>query len=326
MTTHNPESREEWLKLRHKYVSSTEQAALHGLSPYITAFELYHDKKKPEPTQFEASERVEWGVRMEEAIARAIADQYGIKVRKLNAYVSKDGSGMGASFDYEIVGTKEGEPPEGNVLRDMYDAYGPGILEVKNVDWLIFKRQWIGEEGSEEAPAHIEIQVQAQLHVIGRKWGAIGVLIGGNKLKMLVREYDPEVGAAFEAKTKQFWHDLAANKAPPPVLPQDADLIAHIYSFGDPEKVLDAQGNAEITGLAREYIDAQMLEKGAAERKSTAKAKMLMLIGDAARVIVDGGITVTAGTTGPVEVKAFTRAAYRNFRVNQKASKEDGKN
>jgi putative phage-type endonuclease len=325
MAIHFPKSRDEWLTLRHKYVSSTEQAALHGLSPYMTAFELHHSKAKDTYTDFEAGERAKWGLRQEEAVARAMADDYGIKVRKLNAYVSKDGTGMGASFDYEIVGVKEGEPAEGRVLQEMYENNGPGILEVKTVDWLQFQRQWPEVEGEREAPAHIEIQVQAQLHVIERKWAAIGVLVGGNEFKLLVRDYDADVGKAFEARTKQFWKDLKAGKVPPAVFPQDADLIAHIYSYGDPSKVLDAQGNLEIEALCTEYMDAALLKKGAGDRQDAAKAKLLLLIGDASRVLVDGAITITAGTVAAARIEAYDRKAYRSFKVTKKASKNGAK-
>jgi predicted phage-related endonuclease len=80
MTVHNPKSKDEWLALRHKYVSSTESSALKGLSPYMTKFELYYAKKEPNPTSFEMSERMEWGLRMEEAIARAVAEKYGVEL------------------------------------------------------------------------------------------------------------------------------------------------------------------------------------------------------------------------------------------------------
>ena len=35
-----PKSREEWLDIRKSHISSTESAALFGLSKYATAFEL----------------------------------------------------------------------------------------------------------------------------------------------------------------------------------------------------------------------------------------------------------------------------------------------
>lgn len=316
---HNPKSREDWLALRHKYVSSTEQAALHGLSPYLTAFELYHSKRQDKPTEFEQNERMTWGLRQEESVARGIAEDYGVKVRKLNAYVSLDGTGMGSSFDYEIVGIKEGVPPAGPVLQDAYKLLGPGILEIKCVDWLIHKQQWIkgdGKEQDDEAPPHIEIQVQHQLHTIQRKWAAMGVLIGGNKLQMILREYDEAVGAAMQEKVKAFWKDVKAGNAPPPVLPEDADMIAHIYNFGDPDKVVDAQGNAEIKALVDEYIEAGKKGKEAEDAKKTVKSKLLMLIGDASKVVVGGGVSITAGTVAEGVVEQYTRAAYRQFKVN----------
>ena len=320
---HYPKSRDEWLALRHKYLSSTEQAALHGLSPYMTAFELFHEKAKPEPTEFEAGERAAWGVRMEEAVARAVADEYGVKVRKLNAYVSRDGTGMGSSFDYEVVGIKEGVPPSGPVLQQMYAANGPGVLEIKCVDWLVFKREWPEvDKGEYECPPHIECQVQHQLHCIERKWAAVGVLIGGNNLKLLVRDYDPEIGARFEASSKKFWKDLKAGNLPPPVLPEDADLIARIYSFGDPSKVLDAQGNAKVTDLCRKYLDAMDLAKSAESAKKTAKAELLQLIGDASKVVVDDGISISCGTIGETRVEAYTRKGYRDFRLFKKATEK----
>jgi putative phage-type endonuclease len=322
---HHPESREDWLALRHKYVSSTEQAALHGLSPYLTAFELYHGKRAEKPTQFEQNERMTWGIRQEESVARGIAEDYGVKVRKLNAYVSLDGKGMGSSFDYEIVGVKDGDAPAGSVLQDAYRNLGPGILEIKCVDWLIHKQQWIegdGKDQDDEAPPHIEIQVQHQLHTIQRKWAAMGVLIGGNKLQLIVREYDAAVGAAMEEKVREFWKNVKAGIAPPPVLPEDADMIAHIYNFGDPDKVIDAQGNAEIKALTDEYIAAGKSAKAADDAKTTAKAKLLMLIGDASKVVVGQGISITAGTVAEGVVEAYTRKACRQFRVNVSKVKE----
>ena len=152
---------------------------------------------------------------MESAIARAIADTYGVSVRKLNAFVTNDEVGMGASFDYEIVGVKDDYTGTETALRGMYTKCGPGILEIKNVDWLQFKRNWTKEGDSLEAPGHIEVQVQSQLHVIERAWAAIGVLVGGNELKMLIRDRDPEVGKKLDDATKAFWRDVKAGKAPP---------------------------------------------------------------------------------------------------------------
>lgn len=325
MTVYNPKSKEDWLELRHKYVSSTEASALFGLSPYMTKFELFHVKRGSKPSEFEASERMKWGLRMEEAIARAIAEEYGVKVRKLNAYVSNEDVGLGASFDYEIVGIKEDATPEDKVLQEMYRDLGPGILEIKNVDWIVWKKNWTLDEGRMEAPAHIEIQVQTQLHVIQRSWAAIGVLVGGNSLNLLVRERDPVVGENLEKAAFLFWREIKANRAPEISMPQDAELIAYLYNYAEPGTVLDAQNDTEeakkVFELVHAYHDQGLLKSAAENKQKTIKSELLMLIGDAERVICPDGYSVSAGVVAETEVAAFTRKAYRNVRITKKAIK-----
>jgi putative phage-type endonuclease len=327
MTVHHPANREDWLALRHKYVSSTEVSALFGLSPYTTKFELFHVKRDPKPSQFEANERMKWGLRMEESIARAVADEYGVKVRKLNAYVSRDDVGLGASFDYEIVGIKEDVTPEDKVLQEMYRDLGPGILEIKNVDWLVWKRSWTTAEDKFEAPAHIEVQVQAQLHTIERSWAAIGVLVGGNSLRLLVRERDPVVGENLDKASALFWREVKANRPPAVTMPQDAELVAYLYNYAEPGKVLDAQGDSEeakrIASLVRDYHEQGILKSAAENKQKTIKAELLTLIGDSERVVCPDGYTISAGVVAEAEIPAYTRKAYRNVRITKKVSKNE---
>ena len=321
MTIHRVADKAEWLKLRHHYMCSTEVSALFGMNPYQTAFELWHEKQKAEPTAFEASERMTWGLRMEEAIARAIAEEYGIKCRKLNAFASSE-SGLGASFDYEIIGVKEDVTVEDPTLQNMYRSLGPGILEIKNVDYWVFKQNWTSDGHSMEAPPHIEIQVQCQLHTIERSWAAIGVLVGGNSLKMLVRERDPAVGEQLDRMAAKFWRSIKANKPPQPVLPQDADMIAAMYTAVEPGKILDAQSDTpeaqRIQELVKAYHESGLMKAAHEQRQKAVKAELLPLIGDAEKVICPEGYSVSAGYIAEAEVPAYVRKGYRNIRINLK--------
>lgn len=310
-----PKTREDWLALRHKYVSSTEVAALFGLSPYLTAFELATIKKAEVPDDRESNERMEWGIRLQNAIARGIAERYGVKARAISGYAvhSYEHCRMGASFDYEIVGIKDGDYDGDPILRNMYAEHGAGVLEIKNVDWIAFK-QWAGDDGEIEAPAHIEVQVQHQLACIGRTWAAIGVLVGGNKLELLVRTRDDQVHKALRDKCEKFWADLAKGIMPPVELPADAAIIASIYRYAEPGKLLDAQTDEEISAIVREYAAASKAESAAKADKDTAKAKLLMKIGDAEKVWA-AGYTVSAGVVAETEIPAYTRKAYRLIRV-----------
>jgi len=315
----HPGSREEWLKLRHSCVSSTEVPALFGMSPYITAFELAIGKEQPEPTELELGERAEWGLYMERPIAQKFADDYGVKVRKLDSYAVKQEVGIGASFDFEIVGLKD-TAPAGPVLQGLYTNLGAGVMEIKTVDFLIWRDQWPDRDGMQEAPAHIELQVQAQLHCLDRKWAAICVLVGGNTGKLLIRERDEDVGKAIEAKVSAFWRDLRQGKRPPISLPDDAEIIRKIYSYAEPGKVLDAQADAEMRAICLEYENARLAATDAENKRKSAQAKLLQKIGDAEKVLVEG-YTISAGMIAPTWIERYERKGYRNIRVTAKKEK-----
>jgi hypothetical protein len=64
------------------------------------------------------------------------------------------------------------------------------------------------------------------------------------------------------------------------------------------------------------------MKKAAEDKQKVAKAELLQLIGDSERVICQDGVSISAGMVAEAEVKAYTRAGYRGFRVNQKSKKE----
>ena len=329
-----PKTREEWLALRHTHISSTESAALFGLSPYTTSFELAVMKKSPDvPEEYKQNERMTWGLRLQRAIAQGIAEDYGVKVRAVSGYASLPESKLGASFDYEIVGLKEVEPPGDTkywecdqILRDMYKSGGPGVLEIKNVDSLVFKNEW--HENDEaigiEAPAHIEMQVQHQLLCCERNWAAIGVLVGGNRQILLTRERDREVGKSIQVKAGKFWKGIAGGHMPPIKMPEDADIIRQLYGFAEPGKVLDFQkeDNEEIHKAAKAHAEATALKAAAEKHHKSTGAMLLMAMGDAEKAIFTD-MSVSAGVVGPTRVEAYDRAGYRNLRVYPKREKRD---
>lgn len=320
-----PASEQEWHGLRAQDITSTESSALFDMSPYTTSFELWHRKRQATPVIIEAAGRMLWGQRLQDVIARGVAEDYGVKVRKMNAYQRLVDVRMGSSFDFEIIGLDNNAGPDRgapDLLRVLYQEHGTGNLEVKNVDGLIFRDTWtVNDDRSIEAPGHIEIQVQHQMHVSGRKWAALVVLVGGNDPKVIVRRYDAEVGAAIEQRVRDFWRDVDAGNEPPPVFPDDAAFVCKLFGYAEPGKVYDGRDKPELADLASEYKAAADREKLAKEDKDVAKAKLLAAIGDSEKAMLDG-FTVSAGLVGPCEV-AYTRDGYRNFRVTaKKAAKE----
>jgi predicted phage-related endonuclease len=327
-----PKSEADWLALRHQYVSSTESAALFGLSPYLTAFELATIKKAKEPQSFESNERMAWGLRLQEAIAKGVSEDYGVKVRRVRGYAIQPDYRLGASFDYEIVGIQRDEAGEERqaedpMLQQMYRDLGPGILEVKNVDAYVFRNDWQYDKDTQEleAPPHFEIQVQHQLAAIQtRRWSAIAVLVGGNTAKLVLREMDEEFIPKIVDKVAGFWKLLDSGGMPPVVLPADVELLRHIYLASTPGKVHDGQADAELTRLCEDYDAARDLAKTHEEARKSLGVRILMKIGDA-EVGLASGYKISAGTVSAAQIPAYTRAAFRNCRVTKLRTRSEAK-
>lgn len=304
----HPKSREEWAKLREGFISSSESSALFGANPYLTAYELALVKTNQVPREPDENERTEWGTLLERVIAGKYASEAGFKFRAMAGYADA-GDRMGSSFDFEIIGAR-GD----GAAAQLYRAHGAGVLEIKNVDWSIYRDQWKVEGGElVEAPDHIECQVQHQLECCEREWAIIAVLVGGNRLATLTRKRDRTVGAALRRRIIRFWADLATGWLPDPLLPRDAALVAQLYRHANTDEVMDATGRADIGELCLDYIAAAEAERTAEAIKTTAKAKLLPLIGTAAKVIA-AGYTISCSEVAARDV-SYHREGYRNFRV-----------
>jgi putative phage-type endonuclease len=322
--TIHPRDEKHWLELRKQDVTSTETAALFGISPYMTAFELYHRKHDNLNVEFEPNERVKWGSRLQDSIAAGIAEDQKWKIRRMTEYIRDTDLRMGASFDFQFnwgeripPNRKLSDPPlgvpecVGEIIQHV------GILEIKNVDSLAFRDGWIVDGENVEAPPHIEIQVQQQLALSGFKVAYIGALIGGNRVVLIKREPDAKVIEAIRHRIKEFWDSVAKGIEPKPDFSRDADFIGTLFSYAEPGRVITADD--KISALATQYRRAADEAKAAEEKKDAARAEILTLIGDAEKVIGPWG-TISAGLVGPKHVE-YDAKGYRTFRINWKKEK-----
>lgn len=309
-----PDNHEHWLALRQQDVTSTESAALFGMSPYVTHFELWHSKRSGQPRAFESNERMRWGNRLESAIAQGIAEEEGWTVEPMKDYMRDPALRMGSSFDFVI--TSLGEPAH---------------LEIKNVDYLAFRDGWIEhDDGSIEAPEHIEMQVQHQMALSGFKRSFIGAFIAGNRYELIERERDVGVIAAIRARVATFWNSVDSGVAPPPIMPEDAAAVIRLNQYAQPGKILDASGDAVIASLVAEYKRAAAAGDDADEDKEVAKAQLLEAIGDAEKCLCDGW-SISAGIQAESPPTIITadmvgktyggRKGFRNLRINARKTK-----
>lgn len=230
-----PKTEAHWLELRRDDVTSTMSPALFGMSPYLTAYELFHSKTSGVDTQFHENSRIKWGKRLQEVIANGIAEDEGWKIRPMNEYVRLTELRMASSFDFEVVCPKRGK----------------GVLEIKNVDYYQFKKGWVDGE----APPHIEVQAQHQLAVLDDSytWTCIGAFVGGNQVEKFERERDIDFGNAIKRSVVKFWRDVEEKKEPRPDFYRDGEVIQKVYGevSGEP---MDSTKDVKLNALASKYV------------------------------------------------------------------------
>lgn len=307
----------DWLAHRVNDLTSTDIAALFGLSPYKTAFELWHEKKAGQRVELAENDRMKWGKRLEATVAAGIADDQGWAILPMKEYIRIPELRIGSSFDFRILSTLVDDDPNDD------------ILEIKTVDWLAFRDGWTIDEGFIEAPPHIEIQVQHQMLVSGLRRAFIGVMVGGNDIRIIERLADDEVHAGIIAKAREFWQSISANAAPEPVMPDDAEAVIRMHQYAEPGKLFDARNDASVASLVREYHQFGQAKADAEEQQKVRKAELLQRVGDAEKVLLDG-YSVSCGLVGPSQGTLVTpgmvgtyvggRAGYRLLRVTAKKS------
>lgn len=295
-----------WLEDRKRFVTSTEVAALFNAGSFIkTEYQLHHLKAGTvQPDEFNENNRVKWGLRLESAIAYGMADDLGLIVEPMKCFMTMPEFFLAASFDFAIIGITDDYEGD-NEARRMFREHGKGLLEIKNIDSLQFKRGWLDDGETIEAPVQYEFQVQAQMEVADLNWAILAPLVGGNTPKPVIRIRDRDAGEAIRTKARTFWHNMNAGKEPTPDYTKDGSTIAQVYRDNDGSSI-DLSDNTRLAELCRAYKAAGAEEKAAKERKDAAKAEILTIIKHAQKIAYDGG-KISAGTN-----KESFRAYWRD--------------
>lgn len=306
------QSEQEWLDLRTKDITSTDVAALFHLSPYKTEFELFHEKRDGVSGSFKASERMRWGNRLEAAIAHGAAEDHGFNIQPLKVYMRDPDLRIGSSFDFEIL----------------HPEHGRGIMEIKNVDSLIYRRNWKDDgDGNIEAPEHIELQVQHQMLVSGYEWCAIVPFVGGNSTRIVFRRADKDIGNAITQRVTDFWLRVEANDAPSADYTRDADVIAQLYSQVHAGEVIDCKDDDVLGNLVEQYQSAKLSQAHFEKMADGFKARILERVKTAEKIISPlGTISLTRTKDTPptvitpemIGLSYGGRTGYRQFKPTWK--------
>jgi len=317
---------DQWLTMREQDVTSTQVSALFNCSPYLSEWELYQLKRGLLDDSFVDNDRIKWGRRLEEAIAYGIAEDLGLLVEPFKSYVRLPEHRIGSSFDFIVTGIADDYDGNEN-YRNLFKEHGKGLMEIKNVDGLVFRNDWTEhEDGRIEAPPHIELQMQHQMLVSGITWAIGAPLIGGNTPKPFYRQYDPEIGNAINVVVAEFWEMLDQGYEPQPDFHRDAQSVIAMHRETNDKKV-DMSDDGLLAELCYEYEQASQDELDALKRKEAARAEILTIIGKNKEVTTEAHRIVTSAvkdapprviTQDMVGKEIGGREGHRRFAINRR--------
>lgn len=184
---------------RKTYIGASESAAILGISPWQSAFDVWANKTdfdaQPQRSAAE-NERLYMGNLLESAIIKAYEKRYDCIVEPGKTFRHPEHSFLGAN-------------PDG--MR--FDA---GInIECKNVS--SFTADSFGEPETDEIPPYYIVQVQKQMGLSGLPVTHLAALFGGNTLKRYVIQFDKEIYDYIINAEIDFWQRYVVPRVPPPV-------------------------------------------------------------------------------------------------------------
>lgn len=299
-----PKDKAHWLEMRKANVNSTDSSALFRMHPKLSEMELYYEKKTGDCREFEDNMRMKAGRKLEPFVADIFSEETRYDVRPFKDYAVDEEYKMGSSFDYEIIsGELEG-----------------WLIEIKVVDYIVYRDNWF----EEEAPEHIETQVQHQLEMTGREGCMIVAWVGGNTLKMIARKRNQVMGQSIRNQIAKFWDSVERNEPPEPDYKLDADFIIAMHQSSG-ANIYDATEEKDLCEKLRAWKAFNTARLDLEKKQKALKAEILDYVGnDYNQVVGDGvklGCGMTKGSAGKIVTPDMlgqtinSRAAYRRFDV-----------
>lgn len=254
----------EQLELRKLGIGGSEIAAIAGMNPWASPFDIYMRKKGlvSDSSSFDT----ERGQFFEPAIIEWYKHRTKRNVNPCPTLQHKE---------HPIVIAT----PDGISIQN--DVRG---LEVKAPNWRTAEH-W-GESGTDQIPDYYVPQTMWEAAVLGVNAVDVAALIDGD-LRIYTIAHSPKLFEALVDIAERFWRDhIVADNPPPPDGSQRArDWLTKRY----PRVVHDLMdATEEMQTLARLYVECREREKIDAEAKDIAGNRLRALIGDRQGAIAEG--------------------------------------
>ena len=250
--------RAQWLEERRKGIGGSDIAAILGLSPWKTPFQVYQEKRG-EVGDWEGNEATDWGKRMEPAIRQWYSDQTGRSVRLPDKIMYH------GKYRF-MLASLDGFTDDRRVVEIKTARSGKG---------------W-GEPGSNEIPDYYALQCQHYLIVTGFEVADVPVSIGGGSPELYEVQEDKELHGMIIDAAADFWQRVIDGNPPDAV--SYADAIQRFGRSAAEGSIIASLGDLEAVKELRD-VRKQISDLEATEE--AAKGKLIISLGDSGNILID---------------------------------------
>lgn len=264
-------SRDDWLSVRRNGIGGSDAAAAVGVSPYMSPLELWliktgRDATLSKPDAEDTTDPVYWGTLLEPIVAAAYTKQTGKRVRRVNAVLQHPTIPfMLANLDREIMSDRDVQ-----------------ILECKTA----------GEFGArawrEGVPEYVQIQVQHQLAVTGKRAADVAVLLCGQKLEVHRIERDDELIARLIPLEAAFWRFVEMDTPPPADGSESSDRALRCL-YPTSTGTVDFSDDRTLSSVFADLVAVRADIELRAEIEARLKQQIQQVMGTAERAVFETG-------------------------------------
>ncbi len=273
--------RAQWLEERRKGIGGSDVAAILGLNPWKTAYQVYQEKRK-EVEDWEGNAATDWGKRIEPAIRQWYSDETGRCVRLPDKILFHEKYPfMLASLDGFT------DDPRGVEIKTARSGKG-----------------W-GDPGTSEIPDYYALQVQHYMIVTGFPVFDVPVSIAGGSPEIYEVQADKELHEMIIEVEAKFWQMVIHGN--PPDVTTYADAIQR-YGRSSASGVKQAESEA----IRKAYDDLKFTRNqlaGLEHAEEDLKAEIIKYLGDEADTLKYGEIVLATYKLGN-GVKRFDSKAF----------------
>lgn len=251
---------DQWHAARAHGIGGSEIAAVLGLSPYESRFSLWH-RKKSLVGDVPQSEVMEWGNRLEAAIAGKYAEEHPEQL------VVPAGTYHATGKPWWIAN------PDRLALND------DGSIDIVEVKTVRFDDDW-GEPGTDQIPIWYRCQIGWYGGALGVRRARLAVLVGGSEYREYIVDITTGEIETLATAGAEFMRTLAADERP--------SIDGHSATFQTVKALPDGLEDIDVPVTVADrdrYFAALAAFTEAETEKRAAAAVLLDQIGNGRRAV-----------------------------------------